>query len=293
MNNIHSDSNQENNQVYTKEINHSLSSNYQINITQQYIKSCCKITENKESQSETHYGTGFFGKIKDILNQNWIYGLFTNNQILEEQCLDDNYSFSIIFDFEQKTEYNITIQKNQFRITCPFFEFTFIELNQTQHPFINNIEFIECIYETQLLQKETNIFIIHHSNEITYSQCKIIEIYGNQILYETTNPLSGTIIFTQEGNIIGIQLNKSKEKYQKGITMFPIIYSIQKMKFYYGENFKSKYNQGKQTLTNEEIEKLKEINLIPTSNPRLFKFNHSSNKKNKIKEIFFYRSSFS
>ena len=78
MNSDQSEITHENKQIYTNEINTSHSQNY---ITINTIQECFKITNEKELQSESYYGSEFFVKLKGISNEKWIYGLLTNNQI--------------------------------------------------------------------------------------------------------------------------------------------------------------------------------------------------------------------
>ena len=272
---------------------------------------CCRIrTENGE-------GAGFFGKVKDVEEKEWIYGLFTSTHVLNDQHLvnyTNNHQISITIGKEKKTEHILTIHENQYRITCPIHEFTFIEVDPTQSPFNENneIEFVECFHDTEFHRNGTEIVIIEFG-EIgrRENERRIIGMWGNQILYESTTEqhhsppsTSGTIIFSKTGQVIGIHISsstistirKEEKKCEYGMSMYPVICSIHRMKQSFRDNFQRKFIRGKEILSTDEINKLEErYSLILTpSEPRLFEYRDPKNTNPLLNDTFyFYRTSYS
>ena len=90
-------------------------------------------------------GTAFLGKF--LYHNKFVYGLFTNNHVLNEEKLDDKEEY-VILEFESpqfgKQEKKLSL-KNTFRFTCPVLDVTFIQIDEEKQREFKN--FLELRFE--------------------------------------------------------------------------------------------------------------------------------------------------
>lgn len=93
-------------------------------------RAVCKLTVNNGT------GSGFLGKFLQRDTGQYVFGLFTNNHVLNEESLAEGNAILLSFDsFEadnvKKKTLNIDVDY-LFRFTCPLLDVSFVELSKEQ-----------------------------------------------------------------------------------------------------------------------------------------------------------------
>jgi len=109
-------------------------------------------------------GTGFFVKLNIPSKEKPMYGLMTNNHVLDSESIKPGKSFFINFNNKFKKKINI---KNDFIFTSEFIDVTFIQLN---NEIINDIKSFnpslqffepninECTKKEDIYQGKKNLY---------------------------------------------------------------------------------------------------------------------------------------
>ena len=167
--------------------------------------SMCKIRiKNKKA-------TGFFCKIKDE-NIPFKKALFTNNHILNEECLKIKEVISL--EYLKKIK-KIEITENRRVITDRNLDYTCIEIFDSDNiKKFFNIE--KIIFDKKDSLKNKEIFILQYAlgRELSYSSGKILDIKDNIIMHNasTENGSSGSPLIKRYNNkyVYGIHFGANK-----------------------------------------------------------------------------------
>jgi len=129
-------------------------------------QSICKIKTDKD------VGTGFFIEIPVPSKEKSMYGIMTDNHVLNESVFKTNKTFKIYMANNEEQAIEIPINKKDFIFTSELIDITFMELD------INIIENIEPVF----LHPSDNDAIIHESIIIyQYASAEYSLAHGNII----------------------------------------------------------------------------------------------------------------
>ena len=127
-------------------------------ILKQLKVAICKIILDEK---DDNYGTGFFCLIPfpDFYNQ--IPVLITNNHVLDENHLKSGKKIKFSLQ-NNKIFYEIKIDKSRITYTNQKFDFTFIEIKESDNLNINFLEIDQDIYSEYYEYKELEVYLLHY-----------------------------------------------------------------------------------------------------------------------------------
>ena len=196
-------------------------------ILKQLRVAICKIILG---ENDVNHGTGFFCLIPfpDFYNQ--IPVLITNNHVLDENHLKsgNKIKFSLQND---KIFYEIKIDKSRVTYTNQKFDFTLIEIKESDNLNVNFLEIDKDIYSEFYEYKDLEVYLLHYpEKELSDASFgKIINIsMDTYSIYHNCKSKSGSsggpIIFLDNGLVIGIHCSRFKNlNYKSGLLIKSII----------------------------------------------------------------------
>jgi len=235
-------------------------------------------------------GTGVFIKLPIPSKEKPMYGLMTNNHVLDSDSIKPGYSFSIILNILKK---EIIINKSNFIFTSKFIDVTFIQLSnevindiKTNNPYFQFLDpNLDNCYE------EEEIYVFQYTNgELSSAKGKIQSISGFNYFHSvsTDRGSSGSPLLNYDMKIVGIHKAGIEKKEKNVATKFSVIYyaiSILYNKSYI--NSIDKAREPTRKLSEDETKELKEHGLIETKLPNLYKCPY---EKNSSLILLFYRT---
>jgi len=165
-------------------------------------RSICKIEVNKDNRIS--HGTAFFVQIQIPSKKYPLYGLITNNHVLDEESLTPGKTIDISFHNVNNEIYSILINDEDFVFTSELIDVTFIELNEEMkkeidpyflRPSNEDAEINESVIIFQYPQK---ILSMAHGN--------ITSIQGFNYLHKvsTSQGSSGSPILNSNYEVVGV-----------------------------------------------------------------------------------------
>ena len=242
------------------------------------LKAICKIILDEK---DDNYGIGFFCLIPfpDFYNQ--IPVLITNNHVLDENHLKSGKKIKFSLQ-NNKIFYEIKIDKSRITYTNQKFDFTLIEIKESDNLNINFLEIDQDIYSEYYEYKELEVYLLHYpKKELSDASFgKIINVSMDKFsIYHNCKSRSGSsggpIIFLNNGNVIGIHCSRYKVLNNKsGILIKSVIDDFNK-------SYKFKKIKFIQTVKLNEDEKPQVKNVFTSIK---FKDDEESNTENKIND---------
>lgn len=263
--------------------------------------SLCSISYQKDGKE--YNGTGFFIKLPIPSKENPIYGLMTNNHILNKSILSPNSSFNIYFEKLEKS-YTIELNNAMFVWTSELIDITFIQLTSD---FINknkemdiNINFLEPCYEDH---KTDHLFYLiqypEGKNKLYISNGSIKSINGINYFHTASakSGSSGSPLLNSKLEVIGvhkggIEYNNSRSDNNINVaTKFTIVENA--IRIIYNRKYLIKNNENS-LLSVKELSPVEKENLFlhgleETLSTNVFKYSINSI----IPTLLFYRENHS
>ena len=158
--------------------------------------------------------TGFLGKF--LCNNTLIYGLFTNNHVLNEKMLADCDKYVYLkFDFRKK---KLRLRwKSTFRFTCPVLDVTFIHLEDTATQLHETFEckFLACDFNW-MGKEEEQLLVVQNPQgcrDLQVASGSFYKKHGFDIFHKASTDYgsSGSPLVTLNGIVIGIHKKRAAE----------------------------------------------------------------------------------
>ena len=172
--------------------------------------SMCEINET---------GSGFFGKFR--FSDNWYYGLFTNNRILNHENLADDQSVTIYMDvIDQKIELEFM---NTFRFTCHLLDATFIQFDMK---LVQRLENLNCnflnVHPNWVGVTGEQVLVVQHTggSDLQVVQGIFDHLHGFDIFHRVLSDFgsSGSPVVVLDGRVIGMHKRMSSDKCNVAIS---------------------------------------------------------------------------
>lgn len=178
-----------------------------------------------ESENHKQLGTGFLGYFDNSATNEYMYGLFSNNHVLETKFMqyvvaNDTSYITLTFDNikeKQSEHYRLKPEMIGIIFTCPVLDVTFVQiLNEERNKLIceHGRKFLHLLSQVQLSVRD-RLTIIQHPN---YGQMKIATnshdgLYGLNVAHHvsTARGSSGSPVFVNESNeVVGVHKGGKK-----------------------------------------------------------------------------------
>jgi len=255
-------------------------------------KSICliKINNNKEIIS----GTGFFLKLSILSNEEPLYGLITNNHVLNSEHLHTIKSFKIIIN---KKTFEINLNDSDFIFTSEILDITFIQL--IDEKYINNpiIDFLEPEIDEDKSYIGKSISIIQYPNQQqSFASGRISFLSGFNYFHSVTTDegSSGSPLLINDINnlkVIGIHkistVNLHNNSIKNLATKFSVVSNVINIIYSKKHIYGIKARERPRELNDYEIDELKHRGIEETNVYNVFKCPYFKSK-NKI--VLFYKS---
>jgi hypothetical protein len=246
-------------------------------------KACCRLEYTNNNNQI--YGNGFFIELPILNTKDPIRGLMTSNNFINENNINNIIEIKIIFNIIKKSV--IITNKNNFKFTDYFLNFTFIQLNENEINKLTNfdINFLQINEEKEI---PNNIILIKNNinGTITFEEGILISEWGYQIYHTISNSfdfIGSPLISPSTNKIISILTNKDKNCKYNPSTNIKIISQVIK-NIYTTKIDKIKYKV--KNLSKKEIEELNKIGLKQTKSKLIFESPSSKN----VTPLWFYRT---
>ena len=246
-------------------------------------KACCRLEYTINNNKI--YGNGFFIELPISNTTSPIRGLMTSNNFINENNINNPIEIKIIFNIIQKSL--ILINKNNFKFTDCFLNFTFIRLNENELDKLKtfDINFLQ-INEDKEIPNQIILIKNHLNGGITIENGVIISEWGYQIFHTISNSfdfIGSPLISLSTNKVISILTNKNKNcKYNPSTNIKTISQVIKNI-------YTTKINEIKykvKKLSKTEIEELKKIGLKQTTSQLIFE----SPRSEFVTPLWFYRT---
>ena len=172
-------------------------------------------------------GSGFFGKFK--FSDNYCYGLFTNNHILNHENLADNQSVIIHIDvIDQKIEVEFV---NTFRFTCHLLDATFIQFDMN---LVQKLESLHCnfltVHSNWMGVDGEQVLVVQHTggSDLQVVQGVFDRFHGFDIFHRVLSDFgsSGSPVVLLDGRVIGMHKRMSSDKCNVAISTHFLLQAI-------------------------------------------------------------------
>ena len=246
-------------------------------------KACCRLEYTNNNNKI--YGNGFFIELPISNKNNPIRGLMTSNNFINENNLNNPIEIKITFNIIQKSL--IITNKNHFKFTDYFLNFTFVELNENE---LNQLKTLDInflqISENKEIPNKILLIKNHLNGGITIEKGVYISEWGYRLFHTISNSFDfiGSPLISQSTNkVISILTNKNKNcKYNPSTSIKTISQVIKNI--YTTKIDKIKYKV--KNLSKTEIEELNKIGLKQTKSKLIFESPSSKN----VTPLWFYRT---
>jgi len=237
-------------------------------------------------------GTGFFIKFPIPSKEKPMYGLMTNNHVLNSDSVKPGNSFSIRLNGIKK---EIILNEHDFIFTSELIDVTFIQLNDD---FIKDMklknphfQFLDPYFDD--CKKEDEIYIFQYPNgELSSSKGEIQSISGFNYFHtaSTEGGSSGSPLLNNDMDVIGIhKAGIRKKRINIGTNINIIFYAIRTL---YNKSYINDINKAREPtreLSEDETKTLKNYRLQKTQIPNMYKCSYD----NSSLVLLFYRTNHS
>ena len=234
-----------------------------------FKKTIKRITKEKKIEKIIKWsgGTGFFIKLPIPSKERPMYGLMTNNHVLDSNYIKPGKSFIIVIN---ENQYIITLDKKNFIFTSKLIDVTFIQL--TDDNFINNpkFKFLVPYFENNnyyynnidAINDDENqyIYIFQYPNrELSFDNGIILHKSGFNYFHNvsTDQGSSGSPLLNDDLKVIGI--HKSGYSNINIATNINIIYYA--IRFLYIKNYINKIKKARKMTRKLNEDELNELNM--------------------------------
>eukprot|EP00833_Pecoramyces_ruminatium_P010071 jgi/Orpsp1_1/1184103/evm.model.c7180000088024.1 len=250
-------------------------------------KSICLI--EFEESGNVIKGTGFLIRLPIPTEENSMFGLITNNHILNSKHLKHNKSYMININNKQ---YKINIDKENFIFTSELIDITFIQLIDEKLIKNQELDFMIPNINNNMINESNKLITIiqyPHGKGPYFSEGYITNISGFNYFHtiSTRKGSSGSPLITKDMKVIGIHKSSIKNKNINVATKYSVIeHAIRTL---YNKKYIYKMKKSRKLareLSFEEINVLKNHGLYETSFPNIYKCPYS----NSSLLLLFYRT---
>jgi len=221
-------------------------------------------------QASKGMGTGFFIKFPFPSFDHPLYGIMTNNHVLDAEQLSPHSYFTIVADSSER-RHRIFIDDNLFLFTSELIDVTFVQLHQDVIRRINP----EFLYPGQDSHKEDRVVVLQHPHggELSFSQGMILSDWGFDYLHtcSTDYGSSGSPLLNNYFEVVGIhKMRRVSEKANVATRISVIQHAIKNMYNLYIKRRSTKGRHPAQMLNSNEIDILRIHGLKSTELDNLF-----------------------
>ena len=175
----------------------------------EYLKSVCEI----EFETNERQATGFLAKF--LCNNTFIYGLFTNNHVIDKPRLNDPNN-CIYLKFECRKKRLKLCWNNTFRFTCPVLDVTFIHLENLYTKIEDEFDCKFLSYHLNWMGKEGNqLQILQYPtgfSDLQSASGTVYKMHGFDILHKvSTDYCSSGSPVVCDGKVIGIHKSRAAD----------------------------------------------------------------------------------
>ncbi|KAG4102718.1 ankyrin [Neocallimastix lanati (nom. inval.)] len=262
--------------------------------------SVCQIKCEKDiinCEKDIINATGFLVKLHiPMMNgtTKTLYGLMTNNHVIDLNYLKNYSEFKIIFK-SINTDYTVKLDKSCFIFTCELIDVTFIELKKPLIKKLHKRNFLDC--DVNDCKIDDTIYVIQYpkGEKLEFAHGKVEIIYGFDYLHSasTDKGSSGSPIINDDLKVVAIHKARRKGiinddgKVNVATKISTALYGISTL--YNSRNLigTEKEKQLPKKLSIEENKELKKHGLEVTLSPQIFVL-----KSNNSPELLFYRTNY-
>jgi len=222
-------------------------------------------------------GTGFLVKLILRNKEKPIFGLITNNHILDDFSLKNNKFFDIQIN---KTHYKIYINNLNFKFTSELLDVTFIQFTNDKLINNNKLKFLEWNNNDVKKKDIVNIIQYPKGEELCYSYGEIKYQYGFSYFHSgSTEPgASGSPLINNKLEVVGIHNSGIPSINMNIATKLSIVYNAINIFFNVNNICKiEKAMEVARTLSSEEEGELKNHGLEKTPLLNVYQCPYSSN----------------
>jgi len=262
------------------QINGYISIDIKENLSQYMKTSICSIKINMK------LGTGFFIKLPIPSKEKPMYGIMTNNHVLNSECIKPGNSFSVRTNIHQ---WNVILNENDFIFTSELLDVTFIQLTNSSFIESSVIYYLEPSFERY--KEEDKIFIFQYpKGNLSSAEGNIRSLSGFNYFHSasTEGGSSGSPLLNYETKVIGIHKAGIEQEKKNIATDINIIYYA--LRTLYNKKYINKIEKARapaRELSEDEISELKKRGLKETKYPNIYKCPYL---KNSSQILFFYRT---
>ena len=233
---------------------------------QRWANASCKIILGPCS-----WGSGFFVVFRIHENQ-VLYGVMTNNHILDENRLEVEQNVQLLLHNNQ----TITVQFTGvgIRFTCPLLDFTFIELKEADVLTMDHhgVRFLNVSGSSQCTRPGAEIAIMQYPQshpKLAFAQGNVHSLWGTCILHDVSTHFGSSgsgIVSMRSGEVVAVHCARRPDrKVNVGVRASVAIKAIEKV-----INVDIAHHKPAKTLNHRELQELKMLGLHPTENRFLF-----------------------
>jgi len=158
-------------------------------------------------------GTGFLVKLSIASEKNVLFGLMTNNHVINADYIKCNENFKIYFNSEDSKDqhpYTISIDENNFIFTSELIDITFIQLHDE---FVKNPEFDFLDLYCDECNKQDEIYIFQYpKGKLSFAKGKIEFSFGFNYFHvvSTDEGSSGSPLLNETMKVVGVHKGRIK-----------------------------------------------------------------------------------
>jgi len=172
-------------------------------------------------------GSGFLGKF--LFADNYYYGLFTNNHILNDDGLVDGEAVTISMDvIDQKIQVELI---NTFRFTCHLLDTTFVQFDEklVQKLKALSLKFL-TMHSNWIGVTGEHVLAVQHpgGSDLQVTQAVFDHLHGFDIFHRVLSDFgsSGSPVVLHDGRVIGIHKRISTDKCNVAISASKLLQAI-------------------------------------------------------------------
>ena len=233
---------------------------------QRWAKAACKIMLDSDC-----WGSGCFVVFQ--IHENNLYGVMTNNHVLDENRLEDEQNVNLCL--HNGDTITVQLESARIRFTCPLLDVTFIELkaDEKQTMAHHGVEFLQVCRSTQCTPPETPIAIMQYPenhSKLSFAQGKVYSLWGTCFLHDASTHYGSSgagIVSMRSGEVVAIHCGRRPDmKGNVGVRAPAVIQAIEKI-----INFNIAHHKPAIELDRTSLFHLKMLGLHLTNNKFLFK----------------------